>query len=121
MTIRDNLDNRMLWIRILERLSDHRPTLVVDLEVASEARIVGTVNYCDSTIWIAPFTFDPDSTGRYKYLIRIPVPPQDEPDERLNAERRGYAFREGVQGELTALLSLFLESPFLIYSLFCYF
>jgi hypothetical protein len=102
----------MLWIRNLERVGESGAATISELEVASEAQIVGSMDYADKSIWFSPFTFMPGSDGLYKYLIRTPVSASERPTEMRPASRRGYVFPSGIHGEILDLLALYTSARF---------
>jgi len=112
---------RMLWIRNLEAVTSAASTYVVEAELGSELQIPGLLSYADGAVLCGPTTVEPDTTGLYKYVLRLRVPrpahETDFPTEPLpQGTRRGYLFREGPVGELVALFSLQLQTRFFVLS-----
>jgi hypothetical protein len=99
-------DNRMMWVRIAEGLKASGIFQTVDAEFASETRIFGALEY-ENVFSVAPTTFRPDTSGLWKYTLRLSYPESQEP----NAEptKDGYVFREGPLGELLAAMAFCLE------------
>ncbi len=107
-------DNRMLWIRNLEGTAPGGRSHVVEAELGAELQIPGLLDYADGAVLCGAATFSPDTTGLYKYCLRLRVPwsaeEGDESKEPLaRGTRKGYLFREGPVGELVALFSLCLQ------------
>jgi hypothetical protein len=107
-------DNRMLWVRNLEWLAAATKPDIIECELGSEVEISGLLNLADGAILCAASTDEPDQAGLYKYLLKIksasrpPLPP--------TSSTKGYVFKDGLLGELVALLSGFLEARFYILS-----
>ena len=77
------LDNRMRWIRNISWLESSDPQVVSELELATEANVVGTTSYQDGAITIRPFSMQQDVAGLYKVLVCTLMAPLEEPDELL--------------------------------------
>jgi hypothetical protein len=78
-------DNRMGWIRNLEVLVSGCPRYTVEYELGSECDISGLLDYADGQIVCAPMTTE---------------------------ESREGLFKDGILGELIALMSLFFRYRF---------
>src|SRR3989338_8449866 len=105
-------DNRMAWIRNLERLSkSSKGAYYSEFEIASECRIVGPLNYKGGKIRCSPFSMDKDMNGLYHYLLSIKYP-QYSGSYNEKADKKGYYFKEGEIGELLALFSLHFQRRF---------
>jgi hypothetical protein len=104
-------DNRMRWIRNLEKLTTAPPRYSVEYEIASECRIPGLLDYSEGQIICAPIyrAKSNDNLTLYNLVLQFP----DEPSRHNpNADAKGYYFKDGVVGELLALMSLFYRCRF---------
>ncbi len=108
------LTGSMFWIRNVAAL-DGGATRIVEAELGSETEIPGLLDYPQGAILCAGSTLQPDSTGLYKYMLRLQLGPAPVPESRPLGE--GYLFPEGPFGELVALFSLYLQSRFYILSI----
>ena len=106
---------RMLWIRNLEAVGQAASSITFDVELGSEIRIAGLLNYGSGNILCGALTLDPDRSGLYKYLLRVRFT-QQVADEIPQGTARGYLFPEGPAGELVALLSLHFQTRFYVLS-----
>jgi hypothetical protein len=110
------LDNRMNWIRNLDRIENISEIYQIESELGSESRINGVLSYRGDSILCGPLTFDKDECGMFKYLLKVRVAPFQVRSSSLQATTRGYVFKEGLIGEIVALLSVALEARFFILS-----
>jgi len=105
-------DNRMAWIRNIEKLNDSNcKSYCVEYEIASECRIFGVLDYEDGKILCGGFSLEKDKNGLFHYLFKIQYPeygqePSNKPD------KNGYYFRDGILGELLSLFSLYFQCRF---------
>lgn len=106
----------MYWIRNLSRINEGASSSWIEYELASEARIEGVLNYANSTIFCGTLTLEPDNQRLLKYLLKVKVAHYDQNRKFLEASRKGYVLREGLLGELVAILSLALETRFFVLS-----
>ncbi|MBI5604177.1 MAG: hypothetical protein HY879_12570 [Deltaproteobacteria bacterium] len=107
-------DDRMLWIRNLEGNNALEEFDTVNAEIGSESRITGLLDYDDGAILFGPTTHSPDSTGLFKYILRVRL--GSESTSITHGKRKGYLFREGQIGELIAIASLCLQARFYVLS-----
>lgn len=110
---RSNSDNRMGWIRSLEELErnkDDKGTYIVEYEILSECLINGLLDYDGSKILCGLYSAPKSNDGLYSYLFKITY--QAPRGYNVNANSKGYHFKEGVIGELLALFSLFYRCRF---------
>lgn len=106
-------DNRMGWVRNLDRLRKGASrSYQVEYEIATEVRIPGVLDYADGRILCGCYAAEPSRNGLRKYLLRIAVAGPDEPYYKCAADRKGYLFRDGIPGELLALFALFFQCRF---------
>lgn len=108
-------DNRMGWIRNLEALGSTTPQYTVEYELGSECRIPGLLDYADGKIICAGMNTEESRDGLWLYnlILRFPIGPYD---VNRKADKKGYYFKDGVLGELLALMSLFFRSRFYLIS-----
>lgn len=114
--MKKSADKRMYWIRNLSRIKQGAPASWIEYELASEARIEGVLNYANSTIFCGPLTLEPNNQRLFKYLLKVKVAHFDQNEKLSNVSRKGYVLREGLLGELVAILSLALETRFFVLS-----
>ncbi|MEW6615855.1 MAG: hypothetical protein AB1401_10365 [Thermodesulfobacteriota bacterium] len=107
-------DNRMGWIRNIEKLEKTTSEYTAEYELASESQIFGVLDYKNGAIQCGIMTFKKDSNGTYKYLLRIKYPPYNEEPHFLKANKSGYLFPEGIPGELISILFLFFQCRFFL-------
>jgi hypothetical protein len=111
------LDNRMEWIRNVERLKSGPDTIdATEYELASETYIPGVLDFENGSILCGPMTFQKDLKGYYKYLLKIKYPFFDEPIRVHDSNKSGYPFKNGIPGEIISLLSLFFQCRFFLLS-----
>ncbi len=108
-------DDRMGWIRNLETLARTSQQYTVEYEVASECHIPGLLDYADGQIICAGMTTEQSRDGLWLYnlILRFPTGPHD---ANRKADEIGYYFKDGVLGELLALMSLFFRCRFYLIS-----
>lgn len=106
------LDNRMGWIRNLEKLLKKTSSEYTEYEIASESYIPGILDYENGAILCSLMTFNKDSKGLFKYLLKIKYPLNDEGFQVSEANKNGYLFKEGIPGELISILSFFFQCRF---------
>ena len=108
-------DNRMGWIRNLEVLVSGCPHYTVEYELGSERDISGLLDYADGQIVSAPMTTEESRDGLWLYNLILHYPLGA---GRFNpkADDEGYCFKQGILGELIALMSLFFRCRFYLIS-----
>jgi len=108
-------DNRMHWIRNLETLATGRQQYTVEYELGSECHIPGLLDYAEGKILCAPMSTEEsrDALWLYNLVLQFPTGPYD---QNLKADEKGYYFKEGILGELLALLSVFFRCRFFLIS-----
>ena len=101
----------MQWIRNLEELLGAREQYAVEYELGSECHIPGLLDYAEGRIICAPMGTEASRDGLWLYnlILRYPTGPQT---PNWAADKKGYYFKDGILGELHALLSVF-SVPFL--------
>jgi len=101
-------DNRMGWIRNLEALANGSQQYTVEYEMGSECHIPGLLDYADGKIICASMSTEESKDGLWLYnlAVRYPLGPHN---YNLKADRKGYYFKDGILGELLALMSLFFR------------
>ena len=100
------IDNRMEWIRNLDKLEGKEcPEYITEYEFASDSYIPGILDYKNGKILCGASTFNKDSRGLYKYLLKIKFAGQNE--THLNANQKGYLFKGGIPGEIISIFSLY--------------
>src|SRR5713101_2966337 len=107
---KDN-DNRMGWIRNLEALASGCQQYTVEYELGSECQIPGLLDYADRKIICAPMSTEESRDGLWLYnlILHYPLGPRD---FNRKADEEGYYFKDGILGELLALMSLFFRCRF---------
>lgn len=113
-----NTDNRMGWCRNIDLLEDKDSAgYIIEYEIASDSFIPGVFDYKNGKILCGLLVPDINSSGLYKYLLKIKFAAQDGDSPNLIAAKdakRGYAFRGGIPGELISILSLYYQCRFYI-------
>jgi hypothetical protein len=108
--LKDN-DNRMGWIRNLEALAGGCQQYTVEYELGSECQIPGLLDYADGKIICAPMSTEESRDGLWLYnlILHYPLGPHD---YNRKADKEGYYFKDGILGELLALMSVFFRCRF---------
>jgi hypothetical protein len=108
-------DNRMQWIRNLEALPGAREPYAVEYELGSECYIPGLLDYADGSIICAPMGTEASRDGLWLYnlILRFPTGHRT---PNWTANKKGYYFKDGILGELRALLSVFFRCRFYLLS-----
>jgi gamma-glutamylcyclotransferase len=108
-------DNRMAWIRNLETLAGGCEDYRVEFELGSECRIAGLLDYGNGRIICAPMSTGESGDGLWLYnlVLRFPLGPES---WTTKADEKGYYFKDGVAGELAALMSVFFRCRFYLIS-----
>jgi gamma-glutamylcyclotransferase (GGCT)/AIG2-like uncharacterized protein YtfP len=108
-------DNRMGWIRNLEGLTSTTQQYKVEYELGSECRIPGLLDYADGKIICAGMNTEESRDGLWLYnlILHFPSGPHQ---VNPKADEKGYYFKDGVLGELLALMSLFFRCRFYLIS-----
>jgi hypothetical protein len=111
-------DNRMGWIRNLEALASGGPTYTAEYELGSECSLPGLLDYGDGRIICAPMSTEKSQKGLWLYnlVLTFPLGPQDHMQSIREADTKGYYFKDGILGELLALLSFFFRCRFYLIS-----
>lgn len=110
------LDNRMGWIRNIEKLKNRNVSEYhAEYEIASESFIPGILDYQNGAILCGLMTHEKDSRSLYKYLLKIKYSYEDNSSHQfLNANKKGYLFKEGIPGELISIFSFFFQYRFFL-------
>ncbi|HZL68865.1 MAG TPA: hypothetical protein VFC29_16210 [Candidatus Limnocylindrales bacterium] len=108
-------DNRMRWIRNLEKLATTSHRYSVEYEIGSECRIPGLLDYSNGEIICAAIYRPSSSDGLTLYNLVLQFP-SEPPQQNPNADAKGYYFKDGIVGELLALMSLFYRCRFYLMS-----
>ncbi|MGB8953230.1 MAG: hypothetical protein WCC06_11275 [Candidatus Aminicenantales bacterium] len=106
----------MYWVRNLERLARDARSSSVEYELASESEIEGVLNYANGAVLCGRLSLEPDRHGLYRYLLRLRLAELEWPPRLDTASPSGYVLRDGIVGELLAILSIALESRFFLLS-----
>jgi len=108
-------DNRMNWIRNLEILASGRPHYTTEYELGSECYIPGLLDYGEGKIICALMSTEESRDGLWLYnlVLQYPTGPSD---RNVQADEKGYYFKDGILGELLALLSVFFRCRFFLIS-----
>jgi hypothetical protein len=109
-----NSDDRMLWIRNIEGGAVSNGYDSIEVEIGSECRINGVLDYDDGAILLGASTHDASHEGLYKYMMKLKL--RSLATEPRFGKRNGYLFSDGQIGELVALISLFLQARLYILS-----
>ena len=111
-------DNRMGWIRNLEALAGGDQQYAVEYELGSECFTPGILDYADGQIICAPLSPEKSRSGLWLYnlILRFPAGPHDHIAHIREADAKGYYFKDGILGELLALMSLFFRCRFYLIS-----
>ena len=103
-------DNRMGWIRNIDVLrNEETESYYAEYELASEVYIQGLLDYMNGMILCGPMTIEKDQRGLYKYLMKIKFAHPEAIYDYKKATAKGYLFKEGIAGELIALISLYFQ------------
>jgi hypothetical protein len=107
---KDN-DNRMGWIRNLEALASGCQQYAVEYELGSECHIPGLLNYADGKIICTSMSTEESRDGLWLYnlILHYPLGPHE---YNRKANEDGYYFKDGILGELLALMSVFFRCRF---------
>jgi len=113
--MRNDNDNRMGWIRNLEALASGCQRYTVEYEIGSESQIPGLLDYADGKIICASMSTEESRDGLWLYnlVLHYPLGPHT---YNRKADDAGYHFKEGIIGELLALMSLFFRCRFYLIS-----
>ena len=101
----------MGWVRNLEVLASACRQYTVEYELGSECRIPGLLDYADGKIICAAMSTEESRDGLWLYnlVVHYPLGPHN---HNLTADEKGYYFKDGILGELLALMSLFFRCRF---------
>jgi gamma-glutamylcyclotransferase len=104
-------DNRMGWIRNLEALAGGCQQYTVEYELGSECQIPGLLDYANGKIICASMNTEESRDGLWLYnlVLHYPLGPHD---YNRKADEEGYYFKDGILGELLALMSVFFRCRF---------
>lgn len=109
-------DNRMGWIRNLEKLSKKETnSYFVEYEIATECHIAGVLDYSNGIILCGGLTIEKDENGLYHYLLKVKYAGVEEPYYNNKANKKGYYFKDGILGELLSIFSLYFQSMSLLF------
>jgi hypothetical protein len=108
-------DNRMGWIRNLEALASGCQQYTVEYELGSESEISGVLDYGNAQIICAPMSTEESRDGLWHYnlILHYPLGPHS---FNQKADEKGYYFKDGILGEILALMSLFFRCRFYLIS-----
>src|ERR1700687_4260406 len=108
-------DNRMGWIRNLEALASGGQQYTVEYELGSECQILGLLDYADGKIICAPMSTEESRDGLWLYnlILHYPLGPHS---LNAKADEKGYYFKDGILGEILALMSVFFRCRFYLIS-----
>jgi gamma-glutamylcyclotransferase len=101
-------DNRMGWIRNLEALASGGEQYTVEYELGSECQIPGLLNYANGRIVCASMGGEAfrDGLWLYNLILHYPLGPHE---INRKADEKGYYFKDGILGEVLALMSVFFR------------
>lgn len=112
-------DNRMRWIRNLEKLSKKdAKSYFVECEIATECHITGVLDYNNGMILCGGLTIEKDQNGLYHYLLKVKYADDKESHCNNRANKKGYCFKDGILGELLAIFSLYFQCSFYLIATF---
>lgn len=103
-------DNRMAWVRNIEKLEKSDKNYLTEYEVATECHIPGILNYGNGKILCGGLA-NKTKNGLYHYLFRIQYAGFEEPCKE-QTRKKGYYFKDGILGELLSLFSLYFQCRF---------
>jgi hypothetical protein len=111
-------DNRMGWIRNLESLAGGVSQYTAEYELGSECSLHGLLDYGDGRFICAPMSTERSKEGLWLYnlVLSFPLGAPDHKRSIREADAKGYYFKDGILGELLALLSLFFRCRFYLIS-----
>jgi len=107
-------DNRMGWMRNLEALASGGKPYTIEFEIGSECQIQGLLDYADGKIICAAMSTEESKDGLWLYNLILHFPTGHKFNPK--ADGSGYYFKDGVIGELLALMSLFFRCRFYLIS-----
>lgn len=113
----DSNDNRMRWIRNGEALQGACQRYTIEYELGSDCRIPGLLDYEKAKIICGPLTIDESRNGLFLYNLVAQYPLGPQPN--IRADDKGYYFKEGILGEIIALMSLHFRCRFYLISSRC--
>jgi hypothetical protein len=105
----------MGWIRNLEVLASGCQQYTVEYELGSESQISSLLDYANSQIICAPMSTKESRDGLWLYNLILHYP-LGSPNFNRKADEKGYCFKDGILGELLALMSLFFRCRFYLIS-----
>jgi hypothetical protein len=103
-------DDRMLWVRNLECNAVLNSNESFEVEIGSECQVNGILDYGDGAIRLGALTLNLSNEDLYKYTMQLRR--CSLPTNVRSGKQNGYLFKEGEDGELLALISLFLQARF---------
>ncbi len=111
-------DNRMRWIRNLEKLSKKdNNSYIEEYEIATECHISGVLNYNNSMILCGGLSVQKDRNGLYHYLLKVQYANIEE-SYNNKANKKGYYFPDDILGELLSILSLYFRCRFYLVAIY---
>ena len=111
--INTEIDNRMSWIRNVDKLNENdSESYYCEYEIASECNIPGVLNYQNGMILSSFLTVNRDRNNLYHYILKIKYAWLKEPFINKKASQKGYYFKDGIVGELLAIFSLYFQCRF---------
>lgn len=114
-----NNENKMLWILNIEKLKKNdMGSHGIEYEIASECDISGLLDYQNGIILCGPLTMERDNNGLHHYLLKIKLSSPEKLYNYKKATKRGYYFRDGILGEILAIMSIFFQCRFFLVA--CY-
>lgn len=112
-------DNRMGWIRNLEKLNKKEAdSYFVEYEIATECHIAGVLDYGNGIILCGGLTIEKDENGLYHYLLKVKYAGVEEPYYNNKANKKGYYFKDGILGEFLSVFSLYFQCRFYLIATF---
>ncbi|HUK31292.1 MAG TPA: gamma-glutamylcyclotransferase [Candidatus Acidoferrum sp.] len=107
-------DNRMGWIRNLQALASGGQDYIIEYELGSECQIFGVLDYANGQMILAPMSTEEsrDRLWLYNLTLHFASGPNFNPE----ADDTGYYFKDGILGELLALMSVRFQCRFYLIS-----
>lgn len=110
---KENVDNRMQWILIVEECKNakNKTAYFTEYEICSEVRIPGVLNYGNGAL-LCSLLQEKDQRGLYAYTVRVKHIQKEYKFNENSYSKEGYYFENGLIGELMVLFSVYFQARF---------